>query len=858
MTSTRPEDWKRVREVFEGALTQPVERRPSFVAESCRGAAAIYDQVAGLLAAHDRAGGFLETPAVPLAPHAPSAELAGRRIGPYEVGARIGRGGMGDVYRARDTRLARTVAIKVLPSHAAADQSSRDRFEREARAVAALTHPHICTLHDVGSHDGIDFLVMEFLEGETLATRLTRGPLSTDEVIRASIQIASALDCAHRKGVVHRDLKPSNIILTESGAKLLDFGIAKLHGSDNEPDAGPADTPAATLTRHGGLMGTIAYMSPEQVRREPVDARSDLFSFGAVIYEMSKGRRPFAGGNTEEVCDAILRGASSLPIGLDERNGVDGIIQKALQPDRGARYQNAAEMRADLQRLQQTSDRGGRHWRSAAAIAAMVIAVVVPSTWILASRYEMRSASTTAVRAVAVLPFKPLVATGEESDYIGVAMADALITELGAVQTVAVRPLSGSARYARPGADPVAAGRELDAELVVDGAIQRVGDRLRVTVHVIRVADGLTVWSERFDSRWTDVFTVQDTIADQVVRALAVPLTREDRRRVLRRRTENFDAYEAYLKGRYFWNSRTADGLRRALGYFEQAIRYDPGYAQAHAGLADTYALLGSTATAALPPSEAGPKAIGAAARALDLDDTLAEAHVSYAFAVYSFEWNWTRAEEYFRRAIALDADYATAHYWYSLYLGQVGRFDEALAEARRAMELEPLSLVGTYAVGLVHYSARRFDLAREYAGRVLEVAPDSPLGLRLLGSTLLAAGRYEEAVAVFERLARAAPANSLYAGWLAHAYGRTGQTAKAREILGRLTSGAPGHYVAAANVAIGHIGIGDNDASLEWLERAYAEHSQALTYLKVDPVYDPLRSNRRFADLVRRVGLDP
>jgi eukaryotic-like serine/threonine-protein kinase len=840
MTSEcRREEWRRVRDVFEAALAQPAECRPSFVTASCGDAPAIGDQVIALLASHDRAGDFLEAPAITLWEPPARADLSGRHMGPYQLLSRIGQGGMGDVYRARDTRLQRTVAIKVLPLHVAADQPARERFEREARAVAALNHPHVCTLHDVGRHEDVDFLVMEFLKGETLATRLRRGPLPRGEVVRVAAQIASALECAHRTGIVHRDLKPANIILTESGAKLLDFGIAKLHESEGEPGSGAADTAGPLHTRGGGVLGTIAYMSPEQVRGEPVDARSDLFSFGAVIYEMATGRRP------------------SIPPDLDERNGLDAIIAKALESDRQARYQNVGQMRADLQRLRQSS--GRRAWPRAASavVAAIVVAVFALSAWLLSSREPARPAASP-VRVVAVLPFKPLVATDADSDYLGVALADALITELGAIETVTVRPLSGSARYAALGADPLAAGRELDAELVVDGAIQRLGDRLRVTVHVVRVADGLTVWSERFDARWTDVFSVQDAIANEVTRALAVRLTGEDRRRVLRRRTQNLDAYEAYLKGRYFLNSRTADGLNRARGYFEQAIASDSRYAAAFAGLADTDALLGSMAASAIPTSEAGPKAIAAAAKALELDDTLAEAHVSYAFAVYSFEWNWPRADEHFRRAIALDPDYATAHYWYSLYLGQIGRAEEALAEAQRALELDRLSPISAYVVGLAHYFARRFDHAREYAARVLEIAPDHPLGLRLLGTSLIGMGQYEEAVAPFERRAREAPDNSVAAGWLAYAYGRAGQPAKAQEILRRLTRPAPGHYVSAASVAIAYVGLGDNNAAMQWLEKAYAERSQALTFLKMDPVYDPLRSDPRFADLLRRVGLTP
>jgi eukaryotic-like serine/threonine-protein kinase len=845
--------WSRVRQVFEAAVALPVEQRLSFVEESCRDDEAAHSEVVALLDAHQRSAGFLEIPAVTLLEDVVRPDLSGRRIGPYEFESRIGRGGMGDVYRGRDTRLGRTIAIKVLAWHAATSVSARVRFEQEARTIAALNHPHICALYDVGSGDGVDFLVMEFLEGETLAARLTRGPMHDSEVIAIAAQIASALDRAHRTGIVHRDLKPSNIILTESGAKLLDFGIAKLHDGDVGRDPRRAHDTPSMLTGAGGILGTVAYMSPEQVRGEPVDARSDMFSLGTMLYEMLRGSRPFAGQNTEDLCAAILRGAAAIP-DFDDARGLDIILKRLLQPDREHRYPDAAAMHADLQRLHR-APAGKGWWRSAAALLALTI--VGAAVWLLLSRDDAPAQPVSSVRAVAVLPFTPLAASDGDSDYLGVALADALVTELGAVDTVAVRPSSGMARFAASGTDPVAIGRALNAELVVHGAIQRAGDQLRVTVHLVRVGDGLTVWSERFNARWTDVFSVQDAIAEQVASALAVPLTRDDRVRVQRRRPGNVDAYEAYLKGRYFWNMRTAEGLTRALGYFEDALRRDANYAQAHAGLADTYAVLGSTALAALPPREAGPKAIAAAARALEIDGTLAEAHVSYAFAVYSYEWDWARGEEHFRRAIALDADYATAHYWYSLFLDQLGRLDEAAAEAQLAVELEPLSPVGTYAVGLTHYCARRFDRAREYARRILEVDPEYPLGLRLLGSTLVAEGRFMEAIEPYEQLARAAPDNSLYAGWLAHVYGRAGRSQEARQILSRFNTPKSGGNVAAANIAIGYIGVGDHEAALSWLEQAYDDHSQALTYLKIDPVYDPLRGDARFAALVRRVGLN-
>ena len=824
-------NWARVKEIFAACYELSPHDRARVLSEACGEDRNLQTEVLSLIAAYEESGSFLDHPPIGASP----AILPGVRLGPYQVIERVGAGGMGEVYLARDTRLNRSVALKILPVSTARQDDARARLEQEARTISSLNHPNICALFDVGREGDVDYLVMEFLEGETLTSRLRRGPLATAELIRFGVEIADALDRAHRQRVIHCDLKPSNIVLTESGAKLLDFGIARLH-----------DAPATTVH------GTLAYTAPEVLRGEPPDARSDIFSFGATLYEMATGRRAFGGDSSGAVRGAIVAG-TPVPVALanpqvDRR--VAAIITKALEPSPERRYQRAAEIRRDLEAASRTPR--AAVWIAAATAAAMLVVASI-GAWLWRGS---ESVGSVPVRSVAVLPFKPLGAVATGDDYIGVAIADALITEFGTIDALAVRPFSTSSRYGTPGTDALAAGRALNAELVVDGAIQRSGDRLRATVHLINVADGRTIWSDRFESAWTDVFAVQDAIAEQVARALAVTLSGEDRRRVQKRRPASVEAYEAYLKGRYFWNMRTADGLTRALGYFDEALRLDPTYAQAHAGIADSYAVLGSTAIAALPPREAGPKAIAAAARALELDPTLAEAHVSYAFAVYSYEWDWARGEEHFRRAIALDPDYSTAHYWYSLYLDQLGRLDEAAAAAQRAVDLEPLSLVGTYAVGLTHYCARRFDRAREYAQRVLEVEPHYPLGLRLLGSSLVAEGRYAEAIEPYERLSRTAPDNSLYGGWLAHVYGRAGRTKESRTILARIASRPEARRLAAANIAIGYIGIGDTTTALSWLETAYAEHSQALTYLKIDPVYDPLRSDPRFADLLQRVGL--
>jgi TolB-like protein/Tfp pilus assembly protein PilF/predicted Ser/Thr protein kinase len=828
---------QRLKRLFAAALELEPEQRSRFLDEHCHDAAA-RAELERLLAAASATDDFLEQPPTvgantllarlasariePFAPH--------QRLGPYEILEPLGAGGMGHVYRARDVRLDRIVALKVLTPSAARDEAARRRFDQEARVIAKLNHPNICALYDVGYDEGVDFLVMEYLEGETLAARLERGALPADALLRCALELADGLDRAHRAGVIHRDLKPSNIVLCESGAKLLDFGIARL--LDQDADA-TAEAP----------FGTAAYMSPEQLRGERIDERSDLYSFGAVLYEMSTGRRA----------------AGAPPLGHTEPEGLAAIVNKALEPDRERRYQRASEMRTDLQNLQHAA-RGAidRRWRRFAAVAVLCLTGGAAGVgyFVAHSRSDTGTAASSR-RSVAVLPFKPLAGKASEDIVLGLGLSEALIAELGAFKTIAVRPISESSRYG-PERDPLAAGRELGTDLVVDGAIQRAEGRLRVNVSLVRVSDGVAVWTDRFDTTWTDVFRVQDAIAEQVGRALSAVLSNEGRLSVSRRRTEDAAAYEAYLKGRYFWNMRTSDGLQKALGYFQQAIDRDNTYARAYAGLADTYAMLGSMPYAAMPAVEAGAKAKAAARQALALDETLAEAHVSLAFVTYAFDWDWPQGEREFKRAIELDPAYATAHIWYALYLGQLGRVDEAVAAAERARELEPLSLVGTYLVGLSHYFARRFDAAAEYAQKTLEINPKFPSGRRLLGQVYAAERRYDEALIELQRLNADASDNWLHLGLLAHAYGRTGDRAKAQAILDGMVRASKRQFVPAAQIAIGYAGLGDRDAAFLWLERAYSERSQALNFLKMDPLFDSLRSDPRYADLTRRIGLTP
>ena len=867
-----PEEWRRIKSVAAAAWQKPPAEQAAIIAALCGVDEALRRQVEGLLRDVAAADDFLEVSALSMPGAAAAIEAAavalpsliGARIGSYRVIRALGHGGMGSVYLGEraDGEFEQHVAIKLIGGFPT--ESLLHSFRTERRILASLKHPHIASLLDGGSTaDGSPFVIMEYVEGTRIDVYCDERRLQIRQRVELFQRVCEAVHYAHRQQIIHRDIKPNNILVTPDGTpKLLDFGIARIvepDGAANARTAIPALTPESA--------------SPEQARGEPVTIASDVYALGVLLYRLLTGASPY-GQTTNEA--ALLRAIVEVqprpPSAVARRTGVDdpisreleAIVLKALRKEPERRYRTVAELTADLKRwltghpvLAARDSLGYRGQKFVARHRAMVgvgLAALVTgmlAQWGFVSR---KSDAPAAVRSVAVLPFKPLVAHQSDDNYLGAALAEAMIVELRAAQST-IRPVD-AATYRND--DPVAAGRKLGVDLVLDGAIQRTADRLHVSVYLVRTADAVTIWSDRFDQAWTDVFTVQDAIANQVTRSLAITLSREDLQRVARRRTANVDAYDAYLRGRYLWNQRTTASLQKALTYFEQAIQRDAEYAAAYAGLADTYALLGSINAAVMPPQEAGERAKQAARKALTLDPTLAEAEVSLAFTLYSFDWDWAAGETHFRRAIELDPNYVAGHYWYSLYLGQVGRFDEQLLESQRALDLEPLSLVGTYAVALAHYNARRFDRARQYAEKALEISPDFPPADRLLVKIHSAEGRYADAVEQCRRLYNRAPHNSMSAALMAHAYGRAGDAAQARRILHGLITQSASTYVSPANVAIGFIGVNDNDSAFAWLEKAYAERSQGLTFLKTDPIFDPLRPDPRFAGLLRRVGLRP
>ncbi len=687
---------------------------------------------------------------------------AGTKLGPYEILAPLGAGGMGEVYRARDTRLDRTVAIKILPASLSDNPDARQRFQREAKAISSLQHPNICTLYDIGSENGVDFLVMEYLEGETLQDRLLRGLLPVEQVTRHGMEIADALDTAHRKGFVHRDLKPSNVFLTRHGeAKVLDFGLVKLEEealTDQRTITNPAN-----LTSPGTAVGTVAYMSPEQARGDELDARTDIFSFGAVLYEMTTGKPAFPGKTSAVIFKAILDQTPAAPSQLNPEfpQRLEEIIFKALEKDRDVRYQSAADIRADLKRLRRDTESAGgaitgradkaqtkTWWRTKPAIIAGVLAVVA----LAAAAYFFRPRSSQTIDSIAVLPFANASAD-PSMEYLSDGITEGIIDRLSGLPNIKVISRTSAFRYKKRDIEPQKIARELGVQALVTGRVIQRGDELSVSAELVDTREDKQLWGEQYNRRLADIASVQQEIASAISGNLRVRLTSEEKTRLGKPDAANAEAYQLYLKGRYHANQSTADGYKKGIEYFQQAIDKDPGYALAYAGLADSYAGLGG-GNAYASPRETLPKAKAAATRALELDETLGEAHAALGYAGFFSDWNWANAEREFRRAIELNPNSAISHAVYSEILGTQERFDESVAEGERAQKLDPLSPHVLTQLGYAYLSTHRYDEAIAQFQSALELDPNAGNIRAQLAWTYGAKRMYPQAIAEYEKIA--------------------------------------------------------------------------------------------------------
>ena len=792
--------------------------------------------------------------------------MIGQTLGHYRILEKVGAGGMGVVYRARDEELEREVALKVLSIRALSSDSARRHFKKEALVLAKLNHPNIATIYEFGSQECTDFLVMEYVSGQTLAQRLVSGPLRETEVMTLGMEIAAALEEAHERGIIHRDLKPSNIVIANRGqAKVLDFGLAKWL----RPEEGLT---ADSLTDSQDARGTFPYMSPEQLRGKPVDARSDIHAMGAVLYEMATGRRAFQGELFSQVIDAILH---QLPVPPRTLNtGIPGelerVILKCLDKGPEDRYQSAKELLVDLRRLTTgslpsvtpapiplTSPGLPKILRSAGlgfgAVLMLGIVLALTNVGGMFDRLTGRLRPQQ-IRSIAVLPLA--VASGDlQEDYFADGITDALITELG--QIAQLRVISRTSVMVYKGAKkplPQIA-KELQVDAVVEGSVQRSGGKVRINAELIQAPRDRLLWAKSYERDMRDILTLQSEIAKAIVDDVEVKLTPQEQARLARSHSVNPEAHEAYLAGRFYWNKWNAEALTKSIVYFDRAIAKDPGYALAFAGLADAYHALPELTT--VPIGEALPKARTAALKALELDDSLAEAHSALATVKEDYDWDWVGAEQQYRRAIELNPGDSTTRVFYSNLLLELGRLPEALSEARTAQVLDPLSLRANDNLSAVLYFSGEYDQCINQCMKTLEFDSLSSQAHRHLGQAYAQKHLYGEAIKELEKAKELSRVNEETLSELGYVLAISGSKAQARKVIQHLMQSSDGH-ISQYRLAIVYVGLGEKDSALDSLERALKDRSPGVVHLKVSPHFFELHSEPRFQKLLKEMGLSP
>lgn len=742
----------------------------------------------------------------------------GTHLGHYRIVESLGQGGMGEVYRANDPRLGRDVAVKVLSRALISDADASARFLREARAVASLSHANILSIFDFGTENGVTYAVMELLEGETVRDRLQRGVLAWKEAVEMTAAVADGLAAAHAKGIIHRDLKPENLFIMQDGrVKILDFGLAHTAADGSRTESTATDSSAM-------IVGTIGYMAPEQLRAQKVEPATDVFALGCVLYEVLTGDRPFARESTIDTSMAILREPAP---SLSKRSfpaELGAIVSTCLEKKISARYASANDLALALREVMTGSNRSKKE----------------------------TSRRTKPLTAVAVLPF-----VNQSSDtsleYLGDGIAEAVINSLSGLPKLRVVPRATAFRYKSKEMLPKEIAAELDVRSLVTGRVVLRGDTLVVSCELVDATTDRQVWGQTYNRKLADIFEVQEQIALQISENLRIALTGEQKKTIKKRFTHDPEAYQSYMKGRFFWNKRTETGFKKAIDHFEAAIEQDPVYALPYAGLADSFALMGAAAFEMLPPRDAMPRAKAAALRAIDIDASLVEARTTLAFVRRLYDWDWPEAERDFRQACALNGAYPTARHWFALHLCEAGRFADAAEQMSRGHELDPLSLAISTDIGWVEYFARNYDAAIKRYQATLELDPDFSWARFLLGLALGQTGNFATALRELEAAFQTSGRSTKMLAAIGHTAGLAGDFDRGRAVLAELEQIAGQRYVSSYCLALVHIGLGDHDAAFASLDRACEERAGYLVYLNVDPAVDPIRADPRFGELLRR-----
>jgi TolB-like protein/Tfp pilus assembly protein PilF len=850
---------RQIEEIVIAALALKGTRRAAYLDSACGEDRNLRREVESLLAQESRADGFLETPALEAAARAlaagDSAALGGRVVGPYRIDALLGAGGMGEVYRAWDTRLRRAVALKFLGREFLSDAAAMERFEREARAASALSHPNICTVYDVGEMDGRPFIAMEYLEGQNLRARLGGAALPRRDALEYATQIAQGLAAAHQKSIVHRDLKPENLWVTPDGRiKILDFGLAKL----SEPPATPEAT-VSMATEPGKVMGTVGYMSPEQVRGQPLDHRTDIFSFGTILHEMLAGSRAFQGPSAIDTLIAIL---NTEPPELPDP-AANRLVRRCLEKDPARRFQSATDLVFNLQEVLEgraPADEQERKplWTrrralqvgggAASLAAAAALWAWPPAKW----RKSLPGAAAPHITRLAVLPLANLSGDTEQ-EYFADGMTDLLITDLG--QIGALRVISRPSVMQFKGMkQPLAEiAKQLGVEALIVGSVQSSRDQVRITAQLVDPATNQTMWAKAYERERTDVLTLQGEVARAIAGEIQARVTAEEAGRLARNRKVLPEALDLYLLARFYWDQFTEKSILKAIDYYQQAIHADPGYAAAYAGLTDCW--IGFLFTDARPWAEALPKARDAAAKSLALDDTLAETHQAMAMVYYQ-EWDWKGADAETKKALAINPGFSTTHMLRCNMLRHLGRAEESIEEAKLALEADPLAMLTNQMLGNAYANARRYDLAIGQYQKGLELHPNDSTLLYQLGWAYVYNRAYDKGIEAIRNSQASDGDDPSLSPDLAYIAAMTGKPGEARKVLNRLLTLARDNPVSPGLIALVYVGLDQREQALTWLEKAYEQHSSMMTWLKVDPRFDRIRGEARFQDLMRRVAL--